>query len=102
MLSNEAEYDAEQVNACILFYDNLSHPTQVFNTDEIVFTQPAIIHQIRLVRNSVNPHPNLSNKARYPPLSASLKRDPSKTSKSSPLISAHHPADTARSSRQLT
>ena len=43
MIPNEPVYDPDQINASILFFESLSHPSQIFDMDPITFAHPCII-----------------------------------------------------------
>ena len=54
-----------EVETTLLFLDTLSHPSQCFNSNEILFKQPVILQLIRILKPDFNPHPNLKLFQRY-------------------------------------
>jgi len=51
--------DSLDSGTTLLFLDTLTHLSLCFNTDEILFKQPVILQQIRILKPEINPHPNL-------------------------------------------
>ncbi len=60
------ENSTEESETTLLFIDTLSHGSQSFSSDEVIFKQPVILQLIRVVKSDSNPHPTLKHLQRYP------------------------------------
>ena len=50
----------------LMYFDNVvHHHGMLFNTDEIIFKQPVLLHQFRIIKADSNPHSNLKHLQRY-------------------------------------